>query len=148
MKVKFNLSREFKKIPEGEQVLTITDVVAKPKDAPKEITIEYTSSEGLKLLDRCDFNKTLWKLSRLCQVVFNINDGDEMELDEIVKNLKGTQIKCEIVHTKGTQPREDGTYPTFVNINKILSVVEVTEDDLPKAISQPKNPRDEILSGL
>lgn len=143
MKVKFNLSKEFKKVPEGEQVLTISDMVAKPKDLPKELTITYTDKDGNTLLEKCNFTSTVWKLSRLCEKVLNIKDGDEMELDEIVNNLKGKKIKCEVVHTQGTQAREDGTYPTFANINKILGVVNEEE-----TTTQATNPRETILKGL
>lgn len=142
MKVKFNLSKEYKKVPEGEQVLTISDIVAKPKDFPKELTITYTDKDGSVLIEKCNFTTTVWKLSRLCEKVLNIKDGDEMEVDEIVNQLKGKKIQCEVVHTQGTQAREDGTYPTFANINKILSVVESD------TTAQATNPRETILKGL
>lgn len=148
MKVKFNLSRTYKIIPEGKQVLTITDAVAVPSGAPTEFKITYTAVNGTTFIDKCNFTTTVWKLSRVCEAVFGIKDGEEMEISKIIEGIKGKQLECEIVHTKGTQPREDGTYPTFVNIKNIMRVVDLDESALPKAITQTSNPRDSILNGL
>ncbi len=148
MKVKFNLNRDYKKIPEGNHVLTITDAVAVPSGAPSEFKITYTDEGGATLVDKCNFTTTVWKLSRVCEAVFGIKDGEEMEISEIINGIKGKQLECEIVHTKGTQPREDGTYPTFVNIKNIIGVVELTESALPANMTPTTNPRDSILNGL
>lgn len=148
MKVKFNLSRTYKMIPEGNQVLTITDAVAVPSGAPTEFKITYADVNGTTFVDKCNFTTTVWKLSRVCEAVFGIKDGEEMEISEIIKGIKGKQLECEVVHTKGNQPREDGTYPTFVNINKIIGVVELAESALPANMTPTTNPRDSILAGL
>lgn len=148
MKVKFNLSRGFKLVPEGEQVLTITEINAVPSGLPKQVKITWTDATGTNLLETCDLATTIWKLSRICEVAFGIKDGEEMELDEIISGLKGKQFECEIVHTQGKNPREDGTYPTYANIKNILSRVELTDNVLPENMTQTTNPRDSILSGL
>lgn len=148
MKVKFNLNRQYKLIPEGNQILTITDAVAVPSGAPNEFKITYTDKDGTTFIDKCNFTTTVWKLSRVCEAVFGIKDGEEMEISKIIEGIKGKQLECEIVHTKGTQPRKDGTYPTFVNIKNIMGVVDLDESALPKAITQTSNPRDSILNGL
>lgn len=148
MKVKFNLSRNFKLIPEGEQVLTINDVTAVPSGAPKEVKITWVDAEGTMFIDKCNFTNTLWKLSRVCEAVMGIKDGEEMELDEIIKALKGKSLNCVVKHTKGSQPREDGTFATFVNIDKIMGLAEVNESVLPAVMTQTENPRSSILSGL
>lgn len=148
MKVKFNLNKTFKLIPEGEQTLTITEINAVPSGLPKQVKITWTDNTGTNLLETCDLSTTIWKLSRICEVAFGIKDGEEMELDDIISGLKGKQFKCEIVHTQGKTPREDGTYPMYANIKTILSRVELTDDVLPTSMAQPTNPRDSILSGL
>ena len=148
MKVKFNLSRNYKLIPEGEQVLTINDVTAIPSGAPKEVKITWVDSEGTMLIDKCNFTNTLWKLSRVCEAVFGIKDGEEMDLNDIIAGLKGKSLNCVVKHTKGTTPREDGSYATFVNIDKIMGLADITEEVLPTVMAQSTNPRDSILSGL
>lgn len=148
MQVKFNLSREYKKIPEGRQILTITDVTAVPSGKPSEMKITYTDAQGTTFVDKCNFTTTVWKLSRVCEAVFGIKDGEVMELDAIIAGLKGKQLDCEVVHTKGNQPREDGTFATFVNIKEIYGVAELTESALPVNMAPTTNPRDSILNGL
>lgn len=148
MLVKFNLSRNYKMIPEGTHELTIQDCVASPSGAPTEVKITWSDKEGTTVVEKCNFKTTLWKLSRICEVAFGIKDGEEMELDEIIKKLKGKTFVCEVVHTKGTQPREDGSYATFVNINKVVSLVEVDDSVLPNVMTQSSNPRESILEGL
>lgn len=148
MKVKFNLNRQYKLIPEGNQILTITDAVAVPSGAPTEFKITYTDVNGTTFIDKCNFTTTVWKLSRVCEAVFGIKDGEEMEISEIIKGIKGKQLECEVVHTKGNQPREDGTYPTFVNIKNIIGVVDLDESALPANMTPTTNPRDSILAGL
>ena len=63
---------------------------------------------------------------RVCKYTLNTSDADEIDTTTDLPKMVGKKIVCEIVHTKGTQPREDGSFPTFANISKVLGKPEET----------------------
>lgn len=125
MKIVFNL-RSFEPIDEGERILKITKAECKPSGKPQKAEITFTEvSTGKTLQNRYDFNNQygLMAFGFLCRTALSIPDMGEFETNDIDK-LVGKVVKCEIVHTQGTQPREDGSFPVFANIKKVISLVE------------------------
>lgn len=154
--IKFNLNRGYKMIKEGERVLEITECVATPSGYPTEMKWTLKDVEdGATMNDKCDFDKTVWKISNIASVVLGVQDNDEMDVNELAKKLVGKKIKCEVSHVQGKQAREDGTFPTFVNIKKVIALVydtAVVEQTATQTAvveqSQSDSPRSSILAGL
>lgn len=63
-------------------------------------------------------------MGMLCKVALQMGDGDEFDTTRDTQALVGKKLLCEVVHTQGTQEREDGTYPTFANIRKTIRLEE------------------------
>lgn len=128
MLVKFNLEkREFKVCPEGERILEITKAEATPSGKPNKLTVTFKDIEtDATVISRYDFNndKGLFAMGMLCKVALGMQDQDEFDTAKDTKNLIGKKIVCEVVHTQGTQEREDGTYPTFANIKKTIKLAD------------------------
>lgn len=135
MMIKFNL-KSFEPIDEGEKTLTITKAEVKPSGKPQKAEITFTEvSTGKTLQNRYDFNNQygLMAFGFLCRTALAIPDMGEFDTNDINK-LVGKVVRCEIVHTEGTTPREDGSYPVFANIKKVLSlVVENETTEIPKS---------------
>ena len=55
-------------------------------------------------------------------------DGDEFDTKTDPARLINKTILCEVVHTQGTKPNDDGELPTFANIKKTISLVENNEN--------------------
>lgn len=142
MVVKFNLN-QYTPIPEGEQLLEITKAVVTPSGKPTKAEITFKDSEGRLLTSRYDFNVNgaLMAFGFLCRIVFSLEDMDEFDTNDIGK-MVGKKVICEIVHTEGTQEREDGTLPVFANIKKVL---RLADDSTP--IVTEKSPRASIPVG-
>lgn len=150
--IKFNLSGGFKKVPEGIQELTITTCDPTPSGNPTGMKMVYTHADGSTIQETIDFNRALWKISRICECVMGIQQDQEMSVEDIAKGLKGKSIKVEVAHRPGNQPREDGTVPTFANVVKILGAADLVKDsDIPATMTAQapvENPRSSILAGL
>lgn len=148
--IKFNLSRTFKIVPEGNRKLTISECSASPSGNPTAVKITWTDSEGGTINETINLDRALWKISRICECALSAKDGEEMSIDDMCKQLKGKTLDCEVVHREGTQPREDGTLPKFANVNRINGLAEVvTEQEIPATMtSSNENPRSSILAGL
>lgn len=127
--IKFNL-KSFEPIDEGERILKITKAECKPSGKPQKAEVTFTEvSTGKSLQNRYDFNNQygLMAFGFLCRTALAIPDMGEFDTNDINK-LVGKVVKCEIVHTEGTTPREDGTFPVFANIKKVISLVK--EEDV------------------
>lgn len=125
-KIKYNLeNKEFKVCPEGERELTITKAECTPSGKPSCLKITFQDKEGAYLNSRYDFNnsKALFAMGMLCKTVLDMGDEDEFDTTEDTKRLMGKVVLAEVVHSQGTNEREDGTYPTFANVKKIISLV-------------------------
>lgn len=144
--IKFNLNRTYKTMEEGEKVVTLTSVEASPSGNPTDIKITYTDDKGVTLQEKINLDRALWKISRIAEAVLDAKDGEEMGISDLCKQLQGKKIKVEITHNQGTVAREDGTYPTFANVSKILGGVE--EESTSATPTQSENPRSSILAGL
>lgn len=128
--IKFNL-QDFTPIDEGERTLKITKAECKPSGKPTKAEVTFTevsTNKTLKSNYNFDNQYGLMAFGFLCRTALNIPDMGEFDTADINK-LIGKVVVCEIVHTEGTQPREDGTFPVFANIKKVLRLV--SEESVP-----------------
>ena len=86
--------------------------------------------EKVRILEKSkyDFNNQygLMAFGFLCRTALGIPDMGEFETSDIGQ-LVGKVVVCEIAHTEGTQPREDGTFPVFANIKKVIRKVDTEQ---------------------
>ena len=126
MKIKFNLE-SFEPVPEGERVLEIVKAECKPSGKPTQMNVSFKDIETGKLLsNRYDFGNqgAINAMGILCRFALDIPDMGEFDTVTDTKKLIGKHIIAEVVHTEGTQEREDGTYPIFANIKKVIGGTE------------------------
>ena len=128
MVVKFNL-QNFDPVPEGTRRMVITEAKATPSGKPSKIEITFKDIETgrtLKSNYNLQLNGGLMAFGFLCRTAFELKDMDEFDTNDVSKFV-GRVLECEVVHTEGTQPREDGTFPVFANIKKVLRRLDVEE---------------------
>lgn len=135
MKIKMNLNGNFKLCPEGERVLTITKAECTPSGKPDKLKVTFQDSEGGFVNSKYDFtnDKSVWAMGMMLSKALELDDGDEFDTKLDTPKLVGKKLLCEIVHTQGTKPNDDGELPTFANIKRVISLVddetgEVTEE--------------------
>lgn len=135
MKIKMNLNGNFKLCPEGERVLTITKAECTPSGKPDKLKVTFQDSEGGFVNSKYDFtnDKSVWAMGMMLSKALELDDGDEFDTKLDTPKLVGKKLLCEIVHTQGTKPNDDGELPTFANIKRVISLIddetgEVTEE--------------------
>lgn len=138
MLIKMNLKGNFPKIPEGERILEITNAECRPSGKPTAMIVTFAHGDGGKIQNRYNFDndQSLFAMSVLCSVALGLEDGDEFDTVKDTPKLVGKKVLCEVVHNKGTKPNENGEFPTFVNIKKVISLVN---DDTGEVIDSPRN---------
>lgn len=126
MKIKMNLNGNFKLCPEGERILTITKAECKPSGKPDNMKVTFQDTEGGFVNSKYDFtnDKSLFAMGMLVSKVLEIEDGEEFDTKTDTPRLVGKKVLCEVVHTEGTKPNEDGELPIFANIKKVISLVD------------------------
>ena len=124
-----------------ERVLEIVKVEAKPSGKPNAIHITFKDSEGGQLVNRYDLNvaPAVMAFGYVCKYTLDTQDADEIDTATDLPKMVGKKVICEVVHTKGNQAREDGTFPTFANIKRVLGKAEET--------TTTKSPRASIATG-
>lgn len=129
MKIKMNLTSNFKTVPEGERVLEITKAECKPSGKPNALAVTFRDSEGGFINTRYNFDndKSLFAMGKMLETALQFKDGDEFDTKEDTAKLIGKKLLCEVVHTQGSKPNSDGEFPTFANIKKTIELV--TEND-------------------
>lgn len=134
MKIKMNLKSNFKLVEEGERVLKITKAECKPSGKPNSLVVTFQDTEGGFINNRYNFDndKSLFALGKLLEVALGFEDGDEFDTKSDTERLVGKTILCEVVHTQGNKPNENGELPTFANIKKTISLVEKTSNTSPR----------------
>lgn len=134
MKIKMNLKSNFKIVPEGERVLKITKAECKPSGKPNSLVVTFQDTEGGFINNRYNFDndKSLFAMGKLLEVALSFEDGDEFDTKSDTERLVGKTILCEVVHTQGNKPNENGELPTFANIKKTISLVEETNNTSPR----------------
>lgn len=138
MKVKMNLNGNFKLCPEGERVLKITKAECTPSGKPDKLKVTFQDSEGGFVNSKYDFSndKSLWAMGMMLSKALGLEDGDEFDTKTDTPKLVGKKLLCEVVHTEGTKPNEDGELPIFANIKKVIALVN---DDTGEVEESPRN---------
>lgn len=144
MKIKMNLNGNFKLCPEGKRVLTITKAECKPSGKPDNMKVTFQDTEGGFVNSKYDFtnDKSLFAMGMLVSKVLEIEDGEEFDTKTDTPRLVGKKVLCEVVHTEGTKPNEDGELPIFANIKKVISLVD---DETGEVQTSEKSARNMIV---
>ena len=139
MKIKLNISNNFKLVDEGEQVLEITKAEVKPSGKPTYMQVTFKAANGGFINSKYDFNndKAMFGMGILVSKALEMEDGDEFDTKEDTPKLVGKKLLCEVVHTQGSKPNEDGELPTFANVKKVISLVNEETGEVSK--ESPRN---------
>lgn len=135
MMIKMNLKGNFKTVPEGERVLTITKAEVTPSGKPDKLKVTFQDSEGgfINSQYKFDISGALYQMSMLVSTALGLEDGDKFDTKNDTPKLVGKKVLCEVIHVEGTRPNENGELPVFANIKRILKLVE-EESDSPRNI--------------
>ena len=148
MKLKMNLKNNFKLVEEGERELTITKAECSPSGKPNKMTVTFQGKEGGSIINRYNFDndKSLFAMGKLLEVALGFEDGDEFDTKTDPARLINKTILCEVVHTQGTKPNDDGELPTFANIKKTISLVENNEnvENSPRNVIASQDDEDDL----
>ena len=130
MKIRMNLKNNFKLVEEGERELTIMKAEVRPSGKPNSLIVTFQDKEGGSIINRYNFDndKSLFAMGKLLEVALGFEDGDEFDTKTDPARLINKTILCEVVHTQGTKPNDNGELPTFANIKKTISLVENNEN--------------------
>lgn len=130
MKIKMNLKGNFKLVPEGERVLEITKAECKPSGKPNALVVTFQDSEGGIINNRYNFDNqgALFSMGMLVSTALGLQDGDDFDTKLDTPKLVGKKLVCEVVHNQGTKPNDNGEVPTFVNVKKVISLVDDDDD--------------------
>ena len=140
MKITMNLKGNFKLVEEGERVLTITKAECTPSGKPNKMKVTFQDVDGGYINSQYNFDndKSLFAMGKMLEVALGFEDGDEFDTKTDTEKLINKKLLCEVVHTQGTKPNDEGELPTFANIKKVLSLV--TEDgDVTNDNSSPRS---------
>jgi len=138
MKVKMNM-KGFKLVDEGERVLKITKAECTPSGAPNKLKVTFQDvKEGGTINSQYSFDNSgaVFAMSKLAEIALGLEDGDEFDTKEHTPQLVGKELLCEVVHTKGTKPNNDGELPTFANVKKVISLANTKTGEV---IDYPRN---------
>ena len=138
MKIKMNM-KGFKLVEEGERVLKITKAECTPSGKPDKLKVTFQDvKEGGTINSQYSFNNdgALFAMGKLVEIALNFEDGDEFDTKEDTPKLVGKELLCEVVHTKGTKPNNDGELPTFANVKKVISLANTTTGEI---VDSPRN---------
>jgi hypothetical protein len=138
MRIKMNLKSNFKLVPEGERELTITKAECKPSGKPNSLVVTFQDSEGGFINNRYNFDndKSLFAMGKMLETALGFEDGDEFDTKIDVERLIGKKLLCEVVHTQGTKPNDNGELPTFANIRRTISLIT---DETSTSSDSPRN---------
>ena len=145
MMIKMNLKGNFKIVPEGERILTITKAEATPSGKPDKLKVTFQDTEGGTIESRYMFDNdvSIYAMSMLISKALGLGDGEEFDTKRDTEKLIGVKVKCEVVHKNGTKPNDDGVVPVFANIKKVIERVDDYNNDEESNIST--SPRNSII---
>lgn len=125
MLIKMNLKGNFTLVPEGERVLTITKAECKPSGKPTNMKVTFQDSEGGFVNSQYNFDndKSLFAMGKLLETALGFEDGDEFDTKTDPERLVGLTLLCEVAHSQGTKPNENGDLPTFANLKRTISLI-------------------------
>ena len=121
----------FRLIPEGEQILHITEVAGKPRAGIKLVEMKMTNVDGISLTGsrkqvydlESDGGYAAFYYLVLNGLGIDLDDGDEFDISE----LEDAYIVADIVH-KHVPRREGDGEMTFSNIAKVIGPAPGFED--------------------
>ena len=138
MRIKMNLKGSFIIVPEGERVLEITKAECTPSGKPDKLKVTFKDVEGGIINNQYTFSndKSLFAMAKLLETALGFEDGDEFDTKTDTARLVGKVLLCEVTHTPGTKPNENGELPTFANIKRTISLItndgEVVSNESPR----------------
>lgn len=138
MKIKMNM-KGFKLVEEGERVLKITKAECTPSGKPDKLKVTFQDiKDGGTINSQYNFNNSsaVFAMSKLAEVALGLEDGDEFDTTSDTKRLVDKELLCEVVHTQGTKPNNDGELPTFANVKKVISLANSSTGEV---IDSPRN---------
>lgn len=138
MKIKMNM-KGFKLVEEGEKVLKITKAECTPSGKPDKLKVTFQDvKDGGTINSQYNFNNSgaVFAMSKLAEVALGLEDGDEFDTKADTARLVGKELLCEVVHTQGTKPNNDGELPTFANVKKVISLANTTTGEV---VDSPRN---------
>lgn len=141
MKIKFDLAN-YEPIPAGERVLEITKAECKPSGKPTAMHVTFKDIRtNSTLINRYDFSSSggLTAMAIMCRIALDLPSAEEFDTVTDTPKLIGKKLLCEVVHNQGTQPREDGSFPIFANIKKVISLASEKEE------VSTQSPRQQII---
>jgi hypothetical protein len=100
MVIKLNTNKDFKLIPEGEQILTIVDAKVTPSGAPQQIQIKFEDTNGASMLKTYKFEHSgaMYYFGTLLSAL-GIGDGETFDTNDAYK-LIGRQLIVVVEHTE------------------------------------------------
>lgn len=142
MKIVYNL-KSFEPVPEGRRVLEITESKCSPSGKPQQLDVTFKDIEtGRTLKSTYKFNiqGAVMAMGFLCKTALHMEDAGEFDTTTDTPKLIGKRLLAEVVHTQGSTPKEDGSFPIFANISKILGEASDVNalEDTPSVVS-PRN---------
>ena len=150
MKIKMNLQNNFKLAEEGEQVLEITKAECTPSGKPSKLKVTFKAANGGFINSNYDFgnDKAMFGMGILVSKALGLEDGDEFDTKDDTPKLVGKKLLCEVVHTQGSKPNEDGEFPTFANVKKVISLVDeetgVVSEESPRNMIASQDDEDDL----
>lgn len=136
MEFKLNTNSEYIKVPEGEQVLTITRAEAKPAGKPQFIEIDYKGTNGGVV--KSNYSLTDEKGVAIFSILVDkvLGARESFNTDDLGQ-LLGKSVVAEIVHKVVPSTKDPSKTVTFVNIAKLLRAytpasipTSINDDDL------------------
>lgn len=137
MKIKMNM-KGFKLVEEGERVLKITKAECSPSGKPDKLKVTFQDvKDGGTINSQYNFNNSgaVFAMSKLAEVALGLEDGDEFDTKTDTARLVDKELLCEVVHTQGTKPNNDGELPTFANVKKVISLANSSTGE----VESPRN---------
>lgn len=138
MKIRMNM-KGFKLVEEGERVLKITKAECTPSGKPDKLKVTFQDvKDGGMINSQYSFNNSgaVFAMSKLAEVALGLEDGDEFDTKTDTARLVGKELLCEVVHTQGTKPNNDGELPTFANVKKVISLADTSTGEI---VDSPRN---------
>ena len=138
MQIKMNM-KGFKLVEEGERVLKITKAECTPSGKPDKLKVTFQDvKDGGMINSQYSFNNSgaVFAMSKLAEVALGLEDGDEFDTKTDTARLVGKELLCEVVHTQGTKPNNDGELPTFANVKKVISLADTSTGEI---VDSPRN---------
>lgn len=146
MKIVYNL-KSFEPVPEGQRVLEITESKCSPSGKPQQLEVTFKDVETgrtLKSTYKFSISGAVMAMGFLCKTALHMEDAGEFDTTTDTPKLIGKRLLAEVTHTIGSTPREDGTYPVFANVSKIIS--EVNTENASSTPTNNVSPRNAIAN--